>query len=68
MSICVCVACVQGYGLNSIRTSTTPQEVKPLDGIYVHRVATGWGHTLLLARNDMEEERAKIADLPEYVP
>jgi len=42
--------------------------VKPLDGIYVHRVAAGWGHTLLLARNDTDDERAKIDDLPEYVP
>jgi len=54
--------------LNSIKTSTTPQEVKPLDGIYVHRVAAGWGHTLLLARNDTDDERTKIDDLPEYVP
>jgi len=59
---------LQGYGANSIKTSTTPQEVKPLDGIYIHRVATGWGHTLLLARSDTDEDRAKLDDLPDYVP
>lgn len=62
-----CVS-LQGYGLNSVKTSTTPQEVKPLDGVYIYRVASGWGHVLLLARNDTEEERAKLDDLPDYVP
>jgi len=63
----LCVA-VQGYGINSIRTSASPQEVKPLEGIYVHRVACGWGHTLLLARNDTDDDRAKLDDLPVFVP
>lgn len=51
-----------------MKSSTTPQEMKPLDGIYIHRVATGWGHTLLLARTDSEEDRAKLDKLPDYVP
>jgi len=54
--------------MNSVKSSTTPQEVKPLDGVYIHRVATGWGHVLLLARNDTDEDHAKLDDLPDYVP
>jgi len=59
---------VQGYGANNVKSSTTPLEVKPLDGIYIHRVATGWGHTLLLARTDTDEDLARLDDLPDYVP
>jgi len=65
--ICDC-AVLQGYGANSLKSSTFPQEVKPLNGVYIHKVATGWGHSLFVARNDTEEDRAKLDDLPDYVP
>ncbi|GBN14918.1 Protein RCC2 [Araneus ventricosus] len=57
-----------GYGESRPKSSTTPQEVKPLDGIHVHNVACGYGHTLFIARDDTEEERNKINQLPEYTP
>lgn len=32
------------YGDNKAKSSTTPQEVKPLEGIHVHKVSTGYGN------------------------
>ncbi|KFM78642.1 Protein RCC2-like protein, partial [Stegodyphus mimosarum] len=57
-----------GYGESRPKSSTTPQEVKPLDGIHIHAVACGYGHTLLIARDDSEEDRNKLNQLPEYTP
>ncbi|GFS46697.1 protein RCC2 homolog [Nephila pilipes] len=56
------------YGESRPKSSTTPQEVKPLDGIHIHSVACGYGHTLLIARDDTEEDRNKLNQLPEYTP
>lgn len=58
-----------GYGENKAKSSTTPQEVKPLDNIHIHSVSCGYGHTLLIARDDGPvEEQAKLNKLPEYAP
>lgn len=43
-------------------------EIKALDGIYVEQVAMGMHHTLLLAREETDEDKEKISDLPEYDP
>jgi len=37
-----------GYGENKAKSSTTPQEVKILDKIYVKKVTCGFGHTLMI--------------------
>ena len=58
----------QGYGDTKARSSTTPQEVKCLHGAYIHSVACGYGHTLMIARDDSDEDKAKIEKLPEFVP
>ena len=58
----------EGYGASSVKSSTTPQEMKPLAGIFVHKVACGWGHTLLIARTETEEDKAKIESLPVFEP
>lgn len=50
------------------KSSTTPMEIKALEGIYVEQVACGMHHTLFLARSESNEEKEKIADLPEYKP
>ncbi|PSN33959.1 Protein RCC2 [Blattella germanica] len=50
------------------KSSTTPMEVKALEGIYVHQVACGLGHTLYIARDQTEQERAKLMKLPEFTP
>jgi Regulator of chromosome condensation (RCC1) repeat len=64
---CFCV--LKGYGAtSSVKSSTVPQEVKPLDGIYIHKIACGWGHTLFVARNESEEDLAKLDALPDFVP
>ncbi|XP_019637829.1 PREDICTED: protein RCC2 homolog [Branchiostoma belcheri] len=57
-----------GYGENKAKSSTIPKEVKTLDGVYIHRVSCGYGHTIFIARNDSEEDKAKIKALPEYNP
>ncbi|GAB6028234.1 Protein rcc2 [Chamberlinius hualienensis] len=56
------------YGENRPKSSTTPQEVKPLENVYIHTVACGFGHTLLIARDDTDEEKAKLKKFPEYAP
>lgn len=56
--------CYGGDG--RIKSSTTAKEVKPLEGIYIHKVSCGMSHTLLIARNDTEEERKKIEQLPVF--
>ena len=58
----------QGYGENSQKTSTVPQEMKSLEGIYIHQVACGLGHTLLLARNTSDEDNTKLKAIPEFTP
>ena len=62
------VFCAQGYGENKMKSSTVAQEVKPLDGIYVHNVACGYAHTLMIARCDTEEEKEKLQKLPVFSP
>ncbi|KAG0441251.1 hypothetical protein HPB47_015999, partial [Ixodes persulcatus] len=43
-----------------------PQEVRLLEGIHIHTVACGLGHSVFIARDDTEEERARIRKLPEF--
>lgn len=57
-----------GYGDNKPKSSTTAQEVKTLEGIYVEQVAMGYGHSLVIARQDGEQEQEKLKKLPEYNP
>lgn len=53
-----------GYGENRNKSSTTPQELKLLEGIHVHRVSCGYGHSLMIARVDTDEERKTLEKLP----
>lgn len=55
-----------GYGESKAKSSTTPQEVKILDGIYIRSVACGFGHTLAIARDDSQSERDLIDKLPKW--
>ncbi|XP_041378460.1 protein RCC2-like [Gigantopelta aegis] len=57
-----------GYGENKPHSSTVPQEVKPLSGIYIQSISCGFAHTLLIARNDTEAEQEKINELPVFNP
>ncbi|XP_077511895.1 protein RCC2 homolog isoform X1 [Amblyomma americanum] len=57
-----------GYGEGRQKSSTTPQEVRLLEGIHMHAVACGLGHSVFIARDDTEEERARIRRLPEFQP
>ncbi|KAL5014792.1 hypothetical protein ScPMuIL_009062 [Solemya velum] len=57
-----------GYGDNKPRSSTQPQELKTLDGVYVHSVSCGYGHTLFIARSDSDQEKEKLEKLPIFTP
>uniref|UniRef100_A0A8C9WQQ0 Regulator of chromosome condensation 2 n=1 Tax=Scleropages formosus TaxID=113540 RepID=A0A8C9WQQ0_SCLFO len=57
-----------GYGDNKPKSSTTAQEVKTLDGIYIEQVVMGYSHSLAIARQETEAEREKLKKLPEYNP
>ncbi|XP_075046734.1 protein RCC2 [Mixophyes fleayi] len=57
-----------GYGDNKAKSSTTAQEVKTLDGIYTEQVAMGHAHTLIVARDETEQDQEKLKKLPEYNP
>lgn len=57
-----------GYGENRQKSSTTPMEVRPLEGVHIHAVSCGYGHTLFIAQDDTEEDRAKLNKFPEFTP
>lgn len=57
-----------GYGDNKPKSSTTAQEVRTLDGIYIEKVVMGYSHSLVIARQDTEQEQDKLKKLPEYNP
>lgn len=48
------------------KSSTTPMEVKALKGLYITAVTCGLSHTLLICRDESEEEKEKIEKLEEY--
>lgn len=49
-----------GYGEGKSKSSTTPQEVKILDGIFIMQVVCGYGHTLFMAKDKTKEEQDKL--------
>ncbi|XP_034255029.1 protein RCC2 homolog [Thrips palmi] len=56
-------------GLGEMRkSSTTPLEVKALDGVYVEQISCGMTHTLFIARDKTDEEKQKIESLEGYMP
>lgn len=55
-----------GYGENKAKSSTVPQEMKLLDGIYVKSVSCGFGHTLMIGRDESPADRDLIAKLPHW--
>ncbi|XP_018425952.1 PREDICTED: protein RCC2 [Nanorana parkeri] len=57
-----------GYGESKAKSSTTAQEVKTLDGIYSEQVAMGYSHTLVVAREESEQDKERLKKLPEYNP
>lgn len=57
-----------GYGDNKPKSSTTAQEIKTLDGVYIEQVAMGHAHSLMIARDESDTEKERIKKLPEYNP
>ncbi|XP_071806034.1 protein RCC2 homolog [Asterias amurensis] len=56
------------YGENGPRSSTQAKEVKPLEGLHIHALCCGLGHTLFIARSDTVAERRKVRQLPMFNP
>lgn len=50
------------------KSTTTPLEVKRLEGIYIEHISCGMSHTLMIARDETDEEKERIAALPSYNP
>ena len=50
------------------KSSTFPKEVKPVEDVYIQKVSCGYGHTLLLAKYDTDEEKEKVNALPVFEP
>ena len=63
----LCLLSLQGFG-ELHKSSTTPMEVKALEGIYILQVSCGLGHTLLIAKDQSEQDKAKLMKLPEFMP
>lgn len=56
------------YGSLSFKSSTSPQEVKPLEGVHIHSISCGYAHTMMIARCDTDEEKEKLEKFPVYTP
>lgn len=57
-----------GYGDNKPKSSTTAQEVKTLDGVYSEQVVMGYAHSMIIARQETDQEKERLKKLPEYNP
>lgn len=55
-----------GYGEGKSKSSTTPQEVKTLDGCHIKSVACGFGHTLLVARDSKPADQSALNKLKSW--
>lgn len=55
-----------GYGEGKSKSSTTPQEVKTLEGVHINDVACGFGHTLLISRDGSSEDQAALDKLKNW--
>lgn len=55
-----------GYGEGKSKSSTTPQEVKTLDGIHASDVSCGFGHTLIIARDSKPEDLTALNALKSW--
>ena len=63
----VVMVCLQGLG-EMRKSSTTPVEVKALDGIYVEQISCGISLTLFIARDKTDEEKSKLESMEGYMP
>jgi len=50
------------------KSSTVAQEVKTVSSVYIHSVACGYGHTLMIAKNDTEDEKAAVNKIEVFTP
>lgn len=50
------------------KSSTVAQEVKTVSNVYIHSVACGYGHTLMIAKNDTEDEKDAVNKIDVFTP
>ena len=48
------------------KSSTTPIEVKALEGLYITAISCGISHTMMICRDESTEEKEKIEKLEVY--
>lgn len=54
----------QGLGENC-RSSTQPKEVKALEGCHVEQITCGMGHTVMLVRDETDQDKEILGKLKE---
>lgn len=54
----------QGLGENT-KSSTQPKEVKALEGAHVEQITCGMGHTVLLVRDETDQDKEILGKLKE---
>jgi len=50
------------------KSSARPDLMKTIAGVYIHQVSCGEAHTLMIARNDNDEDKKLLDNLPQYDP
>lgn len=55
-----------GYGEGRSKSSTTPEKVRSIDGVQVTKIACGFAHTLLIAKDRGEEDQKALAKVPKW--
>jgi len=50
-----------------LKSSTTPKEAKPFEGLHVSDIAFGFGHALFIVKDLTKEQRAKLPKWPAQV-
>jgi hypothetical protein len=48
------------------KSSANPTEIKLLDGIHALFIEMGNAHTMVVARDETEQDKANLAELPVY--
>lgn len=52
----------------SRKSSSNPDLMKTIAGVYVHQVSCGEAHTLMIARNEGDEDKKLLDNIPQYDP
>ncbi|XP_064642734.1 protein RCC2 homolog [Lineus longissimus] len=57
-----------GYGEHKPKSSTRAEVMKSMEGMHIHKVACGYGHCILIAKCDTDEEKADVDKQKVFTP